>query len=68
MIQKFVSGKIVEDYVNDKFTQQFHKLDKNDPFYDVKLASLKQEEKEGLEAAKLLDEKKKKNEKKNYID
>ena len=56
-INKFVSGKIVEDYVNDKFTQQFHKLDKNDPFYDVKLASLKQEEKEGLEAAKLLDEK-----------
>ena len=59
-IKNFISGKIVEDYVNDKFTQQFHKLDKNDPFYDVKLASLKQEEKEGLEAAKLLDEKKKK--------
>ena len=66
-INKFVSGKIVEDYVNDKFTQQFHKLDKNDPFYDVKLASLKQEEKEGLEAAKLLDEKKKKMKKRTTL-
>ena len=55
-INSFVSGKLVEDYVNDKFTQQFHKLDKNDPFYDIKLSSLKQEQKEGLEAAKKLTE------------
>ena len=58
-INKFTSGKLIEDYVNDKFTQQFHKLDKSDPFYDIKLSSLKQEQKEGLEAAKKLNEKKK---------
>ena len=31
-IDNFVSGKLVEDYVNEKFTNQLHKLDKNDPF------------------------------------
>ena len=58
-IDNFVSGKLVEDYVNEKFTNQHHKLDKNDPFYDIKLSSLKQEQQEGLEAAKKLDEKRK---------
>ena len=58
-IDNFVSGKLIEDYVNEKFTNQFHKLDKNDPFYDIKLSSLKQEEQEGLEAAKKLIEKRK---------
>ena len=58
-IDNFVSGKLVEDYVNEKFTNQLHKLDKNDPFYDIKLSSLKQEQQEGLEAAKKLDEKRK---------
>ena len=28
-INDFVSGKLIEDYVNEKFTQQFHKLDTN---------------------------------------
>ena len=64
-INNFVSGKLIEDYVNEKFTQQFHKLDTNDPFYQVKLSSIKQEQQEGLEAAKNLDEKRKKNKKKN---
>ena len=59
-INNFVSGKLIEDYVNEKFTQQFHKLDANDPFYQIKLSSIKQEQQEGLEAAKQLDEKKKK--------
>ena len=58
-IDSFVSGKLVGDYVNEKFTNQLHKLDKNDPFYDIKLSSLKQEQQEGLEAAKKLDEKRK---------
>ena len=58
-INEFVSGKLIEDYVNEKFTQQFHKLDTNDPFYQIKLSSLKQEQQEGLEAAKKLNEKRK---------
>ena len=58
-IDNFVSGKLIEDYVNEKFTDQLNKLDKNDPFYDIKLSSLKQEQQEGLEAAKKLNEKKK---------
>ena len=58
-INEFVSGKLIEDYVNEKFTQQFHKLDTSDPFYEIKLSSLKQEQKEGLEVAKKLNEKRK---------
>ena len=58
-IDNIVSGKLVEDYINEKFTNQLHKLDKNDPFYDIKLSSLKQEQQEGLEAAKKLNEKRK---------
>ena len=58
-IDNFVSGKLIEDYVNEKFTDQLHELDKNDPIYNIKLSSLKQEEQEGLEAAKKLNEKRK---------
>ena len=58
-IDNFVSGKLVEDYVKEKFTNQLHKLDKNDPFYEIKLTSLKQEQQEGLEAGKKLNEKRK---------
>ena len=58
-LNDFVSGTLIEDYVNQKFTEQFHKLDTNDPFYQIKLSSLKQEQQEGLEAAKKLNEKKK---------
>ena len=58
-INNFISGKLIEDYVNEKFMQQFHKLDATDPFYEIKLSSLKQEQKEGLEAAKKLNEKRK---------
>ena len=32
-INKLVSGKLIEDYVNDRFNQQFHKLDTSDPLY-----------------------------------
>ena len=66
-INNFVSGKLIEDYVNEKFTQQFHKLDTSDPFYQIKLSSIKQEQKEGLEAAKNLDEKRKKTKRKITI-
>ena len=31
-INNFVSGNLIEDYVNEKFMQQFHKLDINNPF------------------------------------
>ena len=39
--------------------QKSHKLDTSDPFYEIKLTSLKQEQQEGLEAAKKLNEKRK---------
>ena len=58
-INNFVSGQLIKDYVNEKFMQQFHKLDVNDPFYQIKLSSIKQEQQEGLETAKKLNEKKK---------
>ena len=51
-INNFVSGKLIEDHVNNKFTEKFHALDKNDRFYEIKLATLKNEQQEGLEAAK----------------
>ena len=60
------------DYLNEKFTQQFHKLDANDLFYQIKLSSIKQEQQESLEAAQNLDEKRKKRKRKititDYID
>ena len=58
-INNFVSGKLIEDYVNEKSMQQFHKLDATGPFHEIKLSSLKLEQKEGLEAAKKLNEKRK---------
>ena len=58
-VNNFVSGKLIEDSVNNKFTEKFHALDKNDRFYDIKLASLKSEMQEGLEAAKKLTNKRK---------
>ena len=58
-VNSFVSGKLIEDSVNNKFTEKFHALDKNDQFYDIKLASLKSEIQEGLEAAKKLTNKRK---------
>ena len=58
-VNNFVSGKLIEDSVNNKFTEKFHALDKNDRFYDIKLASLKNEQQEGLEAAKKLTNKRK---------
>ena len=56
-INKFVSGKLIEDYVNDKYMEKFHNLNKHDPYYEIKLSSIKQEQQEGLEAAKKLCEK-----------
>ena len=56
-VNSFVSEKIIEDFVNNKFTEKFHALDKNDRFYNIKLASLKNEQQEGLEAAKKLSNK-----------
>ena len=66
-IENFVSGSLIEEYVNNTFNDKFHKLNKNDPFYDIKLSTLKQEQNEGLESAKKFSEKKKKLKRKNTI-
>ena len=58
-VNNFVSEKLIENSVNNKFTEKFHALDKNDRFYDIKLATLKNEQQEGLEAAKKLTNKRK---------
>ena len=63
-IDKFVSGKILEEYVNDKFNQQSHKLNTSDPFYEIKFSTIKQQLNEGLEAAKSLEAKRKKQKRK----
>ena len=34
--ENFVSGSLIEEYVNNTFNDKFHKLNKNDPFYDIK--------------------------------
>ena len=56
-IQDFVSGRLIEEHVNDKFNQELHKLDTNDPFYEIKLSTLKHEKAMGLEVAKSLEQK-----------
>ena len=66
-IENFVSGSLIEEYVNNTFNNKFHKLNKNDPFYDIKLSTLKQEQNEGLASAKKFSEKKKKLKRKNTI-
>ena len=63
-IDKFVSGKILEEYVYDKFNQQSHKLNTSDPFYEIKFSTIKQQLNEGLEAAKSLEAKRKKQKRK----
>ena len=63
-IEKFVSEKILEEYVNDKFNQQFHKLDTSDRYYEIKLSTIKQEFNEGIEMVKNLDSKRKKQKRK----
>ena len=71
-IENFVSGKTIENSVENKYNEKFLKLDKNDPFYEVKLSSIKSERKQGLESAQKLQEKKKRTKRKttmtNYFD
>ena len=63
-IEDFVSVKTIEGSVENKYNEKFHKLDKNDPFYDVKLSSINTERKQGLESAQKLQEKKKRTKRK----
>ena len=66
-IENFVSGKAIENSVENKYNEKFHKLDKNDPFYEVKLSSIKTERKQGLESAQKLQEKKKRTKRKTTM-
>ena len=66
-IQDFVSGKLIEEHVNNEFNQKLHKLDKNGPFYEIKLSTIKHEKAMGLEAAKSLEEKKKRQKKRTTL-
>ena len=66
-IQDFVSGRLIEEHVNDKYNQESHKLDTNDRFYEIKLNTLKHEKAVGLEAAKSLEQKKKKQKKRTTL-
>ena len=58
-ISGFVSGKLIKENVEEKYNDQLHKLDKNDPFYQTKLNTINHEHAVGLETAKSFEEKKK---------
>ena len=66
-IENFVSAAAIEDSAENKFNEQFQKLQKNDPFYDIKLNSIKTEKKQNLEAAQKLQEKKKRTKRKTTV-
>ena len=66
-IENFVSAAAIEDSAENKFNEQFQKLQKNDPFYDIKLNSIKTEKKKNLEAAQKLQEKKKRTKRKTTV-
>ena len=63
-IEKFFSAKIIEENVEKKYNQQLHKLDKNDPFYQIKLNTINHDRAVGLETSKSFDAKKKKQKRK----
>ena len=66
-INSFVSGKLIEDFVNNKYMEKVHALDKNDRCYDIKLSTLKNEQQEGLESAKKLTDKRRQTKRKISI-
>ena len=54
----------MKDSIEEQYNNQLHKLNKNNPFYQIKLNSINHERLAGLEAAKSFDEKKKETKKK----
>ena len=63
-VAQFLSGELMKDSIEEQYNDQLHKLNKNDPFYQIKLSSLNHKRLAGLEAAKYFDEKKKKQKRK----
>ena len=63
-VDGFVSAKLIKENVEEKYNDQLHKLDKNDPFYQIKLNTLNHERAVGIETAKSFDAKKKKQKRK----
>ena len=63
-VAQFLSGELMKDSIEEQYNNQLHKLNKNNPFYQIKLSSLNHERLAGLEAAKNFDEKKKKQKRK----
>ena len=59
-IQSFVRGELIKEQVEEKYNDQIHKLDKNDPFYQIKLNTINHDLAVGLETAKSFNAKKKK--------
>ena len=59
-VSQFLSGDLTKNSVESKSNDKLHKLDINDPFYQIKFNALNHERLAGLEAAKNFDEKKKK--------
>ena len=59
-VSQFLSGDLMKDSVESKFNDKLHKLDINDPFYQIKFNTLIHERLAGLQAAENFDEKKRK--------
>ena len=60
-MENFVSPEIIRQFTEEKFNDSIAKLDKNDPFYQIKYESHKNEYLAEIEAAQQFENKKRKN-------
>ena len=66
-ISKFISSDLIRVEVEEKYNDSLIKLSKDNKFYQIKLATLKIEKQEGLEAVKAFEKKNKKMKRKHAI-
>ena len=60
-ISEFVNPDLLKNDVEEKFSNKWTKLDKEDKFYEIKLQTLKTERLTDLESAEKFEQRKKKN-------
>ena len=63
-MEDFVSPEIIKQHTEEKFNDSIAKLDKNDPFYQIKYDSVKNTYLSEIEAAQQFESKKRKNKRK----
>ena len=60
-LSQFVTSDLLKQQIEEKFNDKLMKLDPNDRFYEIKLQTIKSKRLSSIEAAKKLNENKKKN-------